>query len=119
MMHDTISFYRTFAADLRSGAKQQTTRKYTERFCVGDVVHITIVPRKRYGGVPAFSAYSIGKVKLVDVADVRMYENSVRSDWAKADGFDNFEAANIWFTKQYGEDWHQRTWTVIRWDGWL
>ena len=119
MIHDAIPFYRTFADDLRSGAKQQTTRKHTDRFGVGDVVHITIVPRKRYGALPAFCAYSIGKAVLVDVADMCMYENSARSDWARADGFDSFTTADTWFTKQYGEDWYQRTWTVIRWDGWL
>ena len=39
--------------------------------------------------------------------------------WSYADGFNTFLDANEWFTMNYGDDWMDRTWHVIRWDGWL
>ena len=118
-MTPAIPFFRTFATDLRSGAKQQTTRKQTDRFAVGDVVHITIVPRERCGAHPAFCAHSLGKVVITDIYDVLPINSCGKEGWAKLDGFDNFAAADKWFEDKYGEDWMCQYWTVIRWDGWL
>jgi hypothetical protein len=66
-----------------------------------------------------YPAHFLGRVGITEVYDMLPLKNSSRSAWAKADGFDNFTAADTWFTSRYGDDWMNRWWTVIRWDGWM
>jgi len=79
-----------------------------------------------------YYAHFLGKVKIIDVHSMIPSEMSGENleAWACADGFDGFSrldplggeheiTANEWFTMNYGDDWMDRTWTVIRWDGWL
>ena len=35
-------------------------------------------------------------------------------EWAQAEGFDSFWAANKWFSKKYGDDWQENTWGIIQ-----
>lgn len=65
-----------------------------------------------------YPAHLLGKVKITEVFDTCLYNNSARSAWAKADGFTNFGEADRWFTARYGDDWYRQAWTVIRWNGW-
>lgn len=137
-----ISFQGEWLNKLLSGTKQQTTRQRTDRIKVGDVCHIynqqrrqirdkplrrltrdgiATMPMSRYPFPEQGQHYAhfLGKVKIVEVYDMLPLQNSNRSRWAKADGFDNFTAADTWFTERYGEEWAARWWTVIRWDSWL
>ena len=76
-----------------------------------------------------YYAHFLGKVKITEVYDICPIEMSNREleAWAKADGFEGsanlgftpLELADTWFRSRYGDDWMDRTWTVIRWDGWL
>ena len=79
-----------------------------------------------------YHAHFLGKVKIIDVQSMIPSEMSGEDleAWAWADGFDEFcrfdplgdeheITANEWFKQQYGDDWMDRTWHVIRWDGWL
>lgn len=125
------------------GDKQQTTRKLTDRIKVGDICHIYIEQRNKIIGKPLRRltrsglasrpdrennertscpnhdyAHFLGKVIITEVYDHVPNCNSTLCAWAKADGFDDFAAADTWFTQQYGDDWMQRPWTVIRWGGW-
>ena len=79
-----------------------------------------------------YHAHLLGKVEIIDVHDIHpceMAEAELKT-WAVADGFRGFhpqpvppdrlyDGANMWFQRQYGDDWMQRWWTVIPWDGWL
>lgn len=41
-------------------------------------------------------------------------------EWAKADGFESFEAADKWFTNVHGKDWVYLPWVLIFFEGdWL
>lgn len=141
-----ISFQEQFLDALLRGDKQQTTRKQTERFKVGDVAQIYIEQRRRITKKPIrrmtvagsgmvyergyplmegyghhttnYHAHFLGNVEITEVFDVLPINSHNRSAWAKSDGFTNFTVADTWFTKQYGNDWMQRTWTVIKWNGW-
>jgi len=70
-------------------------------------------------------AHFLGKVKIIETYSIcpgkmRGVELDVwAAMWAYADGFESFLDANEWFRKNYGDDWMDRTWHVIRWDGWL
>ena len=79
-----------------------------------------------------YYAHFLGKVEIVDVHSMIPSETPSKEleAWAWADGFDGFSrldplggeheiTANEWFTMNYGDDWMNRTWYVIRWDGWL
>lgn len=153
-----ISFQEQFLDAILRGDKQQTTRKQTERFKVGDTTQIYIKQRGRitdkpvrqmtgagttaiadrvndpryyyppacpvvkgskYGDMPSYYAHFIGTAEITEVYEMCPCDNSSRSAWAKADGFDNFACADTWFTKQHGHDWYQQIWTVIKWNGWL
>ena len=75
---------------------------------------------KRGGySLESYYAHFLGKVVITAVEEMLPLRNSARSTWAMADGFDNFTCADTWFTKRHGEEWVDRWWTVIRWDGWL
>lgn len=80
---------------------------------------------------PVYYAHILGKVEITGVDDIRPCE--MRGEdlkaWAQADGFKDFHptvippdrlyyGANMWFQQRYGGDWMERTWTVIRWNGW-
>ena len=71
-----------------------------------------------------YHAHFLGKVEITEVYMFKpwMHKGHGRhiyfEMWARADGFKNFHAADEWFTERYGDDWMQRTWTVIRWNGW-
>jgi len=142
-----ISFQEMWLDDLLSGRKQQTTRPQTDRFKVGNIAQLYIEQRRRIIDKPLrhmtvagsgmvydrgypllkglghhtteYHAHFLGKVEITEVYDMIPYGNPIRSIWAKEDGFDDFTAANTWFTKQYGDDWMLRTWTVVRWNGWV
>jgi len=89
-------------------------------------------PRVRKLPEGTYYAHFLGKVKIIDVQSMIPSEMSGENleAWAWADGFDGFSrldplggeheiTANEWFTMNYGDDWMNRMWTVIRWDGWL
>ena len=140
-----LSFQGEWLDKLLSGNKRQTTRKLTDRFKVGDVVHIYNQQRRsitdkpersltvsgfermhnrNYPGVPKYLnahyyAHFLGKVVITGVYTVPPSGISFDDTWAKADGFTNFACADTWFTQRYGENWSTRPWTVIRWNGWL
>jgi len=89
-------------------------------------------PRVRKLPEGTYYAHFLGKVKIIDVHSMIPSEMSWEDleAWAWADGFDGFSRvdpfgdehkinANEWFTKQYGDNWMDRTWYVIRWGGWL
>ena len=61
-----ISFQHQFLDALLSGAKQQTTRKQTDRIKVGDVCNIYIDPR-----TPLTYAHILGKVQITEVYVMR------------------------------------------------
>ena len=78
-----------------------------------------------------YFAHLLGKVEIVEVYDIHPCEMAevLLEAWAVADGFKGFhpltvppdrlyDGANMWFQRRYGDDWMQRWWTVIRWDGW-
>jgi hypothetical protein len=77
-------------------------------------------PRGGYS-VDPYYAHFLGTVKITEVYDLYPYNTPLDElgEWAHADGFDTFETADVWFTKQYDEEWDLRHWTVIRWQGWL
>lgn len=66
-----------------------------------------------------YHAHFLGKANVTEVYEMLPLQNSSRSEWAKADGFTNFTCADTWFTDRYGEEWVDKWWTVIRWDGWV
>ena len=72
-----------------------------------------------------YYAHFLGKVEIAETYSVRPskmhgVELAVWAVmWAHNDGFKSFLDANEWFTMNYGDDWMDRTWHVIRWDGWL
>lgn len=68
--------------------------------------------------VDPYYAHFLGKVEITEVFDILPINSHNRSAWAKSDGFTNFTVADTWFTKRYGNSWMQRTWTVIKWNGW-
>lgn len=147
-MMPALSFQHEWLDALLRDDKQQTTRPQTDRFKVGDICHIYIEQRRRItekplrqltevgyyvmeglmftrSNYPAVSykprpyhAHFLGKVEITEAIEMCPCDNSSRSAWARADGFDNFGCADAWFTKRYGHDWYQQTWTVIRWNGW-
>jgi hypothetical protein len=97
---------------------------------------IATMPMERYpfpATNPAMHyAHFLGKVRVTGVDDIRPCE--MRGDdlraWAQADGFKDFhpavippdrlyDGANIWFQQRYGDDWMERMWTVITWNGWM
>lgn len=139
-----LSFQEEWLLKLLNETKQQTTRPQTDRIKVGDIVHIYNKQRSPIANKPErkltalgfdvmhnrhsmstvqlreglFHAHFLGKVEIIEVCPMLPLKNSSRSAWAKADGFDNFTSADTWFTKKYGEEWVDRWWTVIRWNGW-
>jgi hypothetical protein len=67
-----------------------------------------------------YHAHFLGKVVITKVYDLYPPDTPLDElgEWARADGFDTVEDADVWFTKQYGEEWDLMHWMVIRWDGW-
>ena len=73
-------------------------------------------------------AHFLGKVEIMKVylfIPVEMTGEELEA-WAQADGFKDpnlgftdFEIADTWFRARYGDDWMHKTWTVIRWNGWM
>lgn len=76
-------------------------------------------PRGGYS-VDPYYAHFLGTVKIAEVYTIHPCEMSGEEleAWAWADGFEDIEAANVWFTAQYDEGWMQRRWTVVCWHGW-
>lgn len=68
--------------------------------------------------IDPYYAHFLGKVYISEVYDMIPAANSTQCVWAADDGFDNFIAADTWFTQRYGMRWQSATWTVIRWSGW-
>ena len=140
------SYHELWLDPLLLGSKEQTTRPQTDRFHVGDTVHIYIdqrrriinkplrcltnagidmVRRRRYPIIPEFQkaiyhAHFLGTVEITEVYDIHPCAMSGEEleAWAWADGFDSPELAAGWFVAQYDEDWAERWWTVTRWHGW-
>ena len=98
---------------------------------------IEMMKVREYPFIPEFHqaryhAHLLGKVEITEVYDIHpceMAEAELKT-WAVADGFKGFhpqtvppdrlyDGANMWFQRQYGDDWMQRQWTVGRWDGFL
>ena len=97
---------------------------------------VGVMEARRYPFIPEFHqaqyhAHLLGKVEITEVYDIHpceMTEVELKA-WAVADGFKGFhpltvppdrlyDGANMWFQRRYGDDWMQRWWTVIPWDGW-
>ena len=82
-------------------------------------------PRVRKLPEGTYYAHFLGKVEIAETYSVRPSKmRGVELEvwtamWSYADGFNTFLDANEWFTMNYGDDWMDRTWHVIRWDGWL
>jgi len=78
--------------------------------------------------VRLYPAHFLGKVEITKVylfVPVEMATFELQN-WAQADGFKDpnlgftaFEIADTWFRSRYGDDWMHKTWTVIRWNGWM
>lgn len=79
----------------------------------------------------SFQEQFLGKVEITQVSDIHPSEmiGEKLTAWAWRDGFEGFHKidpfgdehkvyADEWFTARYGDDWMQRTWTVIRWRDW-
>ena len=82
-----------------------------------------------------YHAHFLGKVEITEIYVFKPWLHKGHGRhiyfemWARADGFDGFSStdpfgdehkvcADEWFTERYDDDWMQRTWTVIRWNGW-
>ena len=141
------SYQEPWLDPLLLSEKEQTTRPQTDRFHVGDTVHIYIQQRRRIidkplrhmtdAGIDAmrkrgypftsgfhkaiYPAHFLGKVVLTEVYDIHPCDMSGEEleAWAWVDGFDSPTQAGEWFVRQYGEDWQEQWWTVTRWHGWL
>lgn len=138
------SFQEAWINKLLRGDKQQTTRQQTDRIKIGDILHIYNQQRRRIidkplrvltqegiatmhrypfpsNNPPMHYAHFLGKVEITEVYDIHPCEMSGENleGWAWADGFDDISDASTWFIKQHGDDWMLRTWTVVRWVGWL
>ncbi|OEU74053.1 MAG: hypothetical protein BA864_06900 [Desulfuromonadales bacterium C00003093] len=141
-----LSFHHGWLDQLLLSEKQQTTRPQNTRFHVGDTAHIYIEQRRRiidkplrrltYAGIDMvyarhypfipdfhkaiYHAHFLGIVVLTEVFDIHPTEMSLPEfkAWVLADGFTDTLAAGDWFVEQYDEDWQERWWTVVRWDGW-
>lgn len=61
-----ISFQREFVDDLLSGSKQHTTRPETDRFKVGDIVHVYIEQRNKIIDKPVRQMTGIGTTAMAD-----------------------------------------------------
>lgn len=77
-----------------------------------------VIPNRVYIN-PEYYAHFLGTVEISEVYDIIPNCMDGENSWARDDGFFNVEAANNWFTEQYGTEWRHQTWTVIKWDGWL
>ena len=134
---------------LISGEKAQTTRQPRKNpVKVGDILYCYYKPRQKdscrncitpcridferrqhfgYSYMPAalkpcekwnkfFGEAVVSVVKPLDFANMTGEEVD---DWAVADGFENFEKADAWFTQKYsvrgidGSDWINWRWEVI------
>ena len=142
-----LSFQEEWLNKLLRGDKQQTTRPQTDRIKVGDIVSMYNQQRRRIIDKPEhkltalgfdvmhnrhcmstvqlregmFHAHLLGKVEISEVFDItpsEMHWQALEA-WAWADGFKDFATARCWFEIRYGAQWMKKTWTVIRWDGWL
>lgn len=141
------SYQEPWLDPLLLSEKEQTTRPQTDRFHVGDTVHIYIQQRlpilskplrhmtdagidaMRKRGYPfllefhkaIYPAHFLGKVVLTEVYNIHPCDMSGEEleAWAWADGFGSPTSAGEWFVRQYGEDWQEQWWTVTRWHGWL
>lgn len=77
-----------------------------------------------YHTIPAklalYYAHFIGIVEIAEVYQLYPYEMSREEleAWARADGFNDFSHANLWFYQQYGKYWKKLSWAVIKWNGW-
>lgn len=71
------------------------------------------------GDIPSYYAHFLGKVRITEVEHVKVGSIWNRNTWAQKDGFQNFEIARCWFESRYGAHWLKRTFTVLRWDGWI
>lgn len=85
--------------------------------------------------VNPYYAHFLGKVEITEVYDIHPCDMSgvELNEWAVNDGFHGFHpwssissnsiqqdiGANMWFLDRYGDGWMRRTWTVIRWAGWI
>jgi len=57
---------------------------------------------------------------IVEDFDPLLLSPAALEAWAQADGFQNFEKANEWFTKVHGKDWIYKPWVIIYFKGdWL
>lgn len=59
------------------------------------------------GDLQSYYAHFIGKVDIVEVYDIHLYEMSDDEieAWACADGFKDFAHADMWFLRQYDGRW--------------
>ena len=84
---------------------------------------------KRQKLLGVFPEHFLGKVKITEVYNIQPREMTGEEleAWAWADGFydraqlgfTEMELADTWFRAHYGDGWMLRTWTVIRWAGWI
>ena len=105
-----FNFSPEFAAAVTSGAKCQTIRK-TKRAVAGDRLQL-------YTGQRTKACRKLGEATctLVDYVGIRpdglTFGDKTKhpgniDDFARADGFENFEAMVAWFARKYGSPYFQ------------
>ena len=105
-----FNFSPEFADAVASGAKRQTIRKKKRAKC-GDRVQLYTGQRTK-----ACRKLGEGTCDLVDYVGIRpdgltlgdkaKHPGNI-DDFARADGFENFEAMVAWFTRKYGSPYFQ------------
>jgi len=146
LLSSLISFDGEWLDELLAGNKQQTTRKKTDRFNIGDVCtlfnqqHEAILSKPlrkmTLAGIDAiyhrgypmieefrqarYHAHLLGTVVITGVNEIHPsgMSDMPLNEWAVADGFPDFDTARCWFENRYGSRWMRQTWTVISWQGW-
>ena len=114
----------------RKAITSKPIRKLTYEGCREMLRRVSIgkmnYPPISFADPTRYYAHCLGKVNITEVYDIHPCEMSgdELQDWAVKDGFKDFinadfEDADTWFRRQYGYDWMQQMWTVIKWNGWI
>ena len=110
----------------RKAITSKPIRKLTYEGCREMLRRVSIgkmnYPPISFADPTRYYAHCLGKVNITEVYDIHPCEMSLDAltSWALNDGFGGgLTDADIWFTKQYGNKWDLRYWTVIKWDYWI
>jgi hypothetical protein len=119
---------------IKTGAKCQTTRSSNRRrIRAGSELHLYFKPRHKRGchnciaeceragsdGAPCpHHTNHFGTVKVLKIEEVDIYKMSreERDEWARLDGFEDFQHADDWFMSRRDECWFCKPVFVITWD---